>query len=102
MDPYQLLTKDEMTILKAYYTRQSDKVWTSERKKVVAKLLGKLRGHGISIIGLYPSGSLRFGIKAKSILEMAMELPDEQFKKFRDGRLRFVDGRWAEVGGGAA
>ena len=101
MDPYQLLTKDEMTILKTFYTRESDKGWTAERKKFVAKILGKLRDHGISIIGQYPSGSLRFAIKQKSVLEMAMELSDSDFAAFRDGRLRLVNGTFERVGGEA-
>ena len=97
MNPYQLLTKDEMTILKTYYTRDSDKGWTPERKRVVVKLLSKLREHGASIVGLYPSGSLRFAIKQKSVLERAMELPDDQFQAFTAGRLRFVGGQWVET-----
>lgn len=97
MNPYQLLSKDEMTILKTYYTRDSDKGWTPERKRLVARLLGKLRSHGVSIVGLYPSGSLRLAIKQKSVLEMAMELPDDQFQAFTAGRLRFVDGQWVEA-----
>jgi hypothetical protein len=97
MDPYQLLTKDEMTILKTYYTRDSDKGWTQDRKRVVAKLLDKLREHGFVIMGQYPSGSLRFAARRKSVLEMAMELPDKDFAAFQAGRLKFVDGQWMET-----
>lgn len=97
VDPYQLLTKDEMTILKKHYTRTSEEGWTPERKQVVARLLGKLRSHGISIIGLYPSGSLRFGFKTKSVLEQIMELSDEEFADYQAGRLKFIDGKRMET-----
>lgn len=93
MDPYKLLSKDEMTVLKTYYTRESDRGWTPEKKKVVAKLLGKLRINGISIDGLYPSGSLRFAVKQKSVLEQIMDLTDEEFVAYQSGQLRVVGGR---------
>lgn len=97
MDPYQLLSKDEMTILKTHYTRKNNEGWTPEKKEVVAKLLAKLRKHGCAIDGLYPSGSLRFSVRRKSVLELAMELPDKDFAAFQAGRLKFVDGKWMEA-----
>jgi hypothetical protein len=97
MDPYQLLSTDEMTILKTYYTRESDKGWTPEKKKVVAKLLGKLRSNGVSIVGLYPSGSLRFAVKQKSVLEQIMDLSEEEFTAYQRGLLRVVGGRLCRV-----
>lgn len=97
MDPYQLLSTDEMTVLKTYYTRESDRGWTPEKKKVVAKLLGKLRINGISIVGLYPSGSLRFAVKQKSVLEQIMDLNDEEFAAYQRGQLKVVGGRLCRV-----
>ena len=108
MDAYELLTKDEMTILKEHYVLVKDcttqdqrdralKAWTDPQKKCVVKLLDKLRTNGLSISGQYPSGSLRFSKIMKSAVSQLMDLSDEDFVAYRQGLLRFIDGKWCRM-----
>lgn len=108
MDAYELLTKDEMTILKEHYVMVKDctsqdqrdralKAWTEPQKRYVVRLLDKLRSYGLYIAGQYPSGSLRFAVAVKSPLTAAMELSDEDFMAYRKGLIKFVGGKWCST-----
>ncbi|MGV0964290.1 MAG: hypothetical protein ACOYBT_10470 [Polynucleobacter sp.] len=108
MDAYELLTKDEMTILKEHYvlvkncTTQADqktalKDWSDAQRRLVVKLQEKLRSHNLLIIGRYPSGSLRFGMIVKSATVQIMELSDDDFMAYKKGLLKFVGGRLQRV-----
>ncbi|SHO52879.1 hypothetical protein [Desulfopila aestuarii] len=106
MDAYELLNKDEMTILKKHYElvkdctskEQTEKMlkalgWTEKQKRFVLRLHNRLRSNGLFIVGQYPSGSLRFGVNGKSVSAMIMELSDEDFTAYRKGLLRIENGR---------
>lgn len=106
MDAYELLSKDEMTILKEHYDlvkdctskEHTDKVlkslgWTDKQKRFVLRLHDRLRANGLFIVGQYPSGSLRFGVKGKTDSALLMELSDEDFSAYRAGLLKIVNGQ---------
>lgn len=110
MDAYELLSKDEMTIIKEHYQlvkdctsmEQSEKVlkglgWTEKQKRFVRRLHDRLRSNGLFIVGQYPSGSLRFGVNRKSEAALLMELSDEDFNAYRAGLLKIVDGQVRRV-----
>lgn len=97
MDPvYELLTKDEMTIVKEHckaVREGSDKKWPEARKRLVAKLYEKIRGNGYRLVGQYPSGSPKFAAIQKSAVQMIMDLSDEDYRLYRAGKIKFFGGR---------
>lgn len=97
-DVYTMLSTDEMTILKEHYKavqekQLSEKKWTPERKRVVARLYERIRAKGYRLVGQYPSGSPKFAVIQKSAIEQIMELSEEDFNLYRSGHIRFIGGR---------
>ena len=102
MNPYEMLTSDEMTILKEYCHAVKDckgqesydralKVWSDNHRKIAKKLMNRLRENGFFIDGFYPSGSLRFSVVQKSLVEQIMDLSDDEYKQYMRGELNIIE-----------
>jgi hypothetical protein len=107
-DPYEYLTDDEMAIVKEHYnlvkgcrsqeeTERALKGWSEQQRRIVVKLHERIRANGSVIAGLYPSGSLRFIGIVKSPTDQIMALSDANFLLYRQGKIKFVDGRLTSV-----
>jgi len=107
-DPYEFLTADEMEIVKEHYnlvkncrsqeeTEKALKGWSERQRKIVVKLHERIRTNGSMIAGLYPSGSLKFAVIPKSATDQVMALSDADFQLYRQGKIKFVNGRLTSV-----
>lgn len=102
-DPYEMLSAEEMTILKEHYhlvkdCRSQDEIdralkgWTKQQRQFVSKLQDRIRESGWTIDGVYPSGSIRFSMRSGNPLDQVMALSDEEFERYRRGQIVFVGG----------